>query len=85
MDSSARRGVPAEAACLDPEYGSYQTYRNAGLPDGPIVTPSSKSIEAALNPATKSKLLYFYACEDSDTHRFAKTFDQHQSNINKCS
>ena len=67
-----------------PQYASYQTYQNAGLPDGPIVTPSAKSIEAALNPATKSKLLYFYACDGSDTHNFAKSFNKHQSNIDKC-
>jgi peptidoglycan lytic transglycosylase G len=66
------------------QYESFQTYQNPGLPDWPIVSPSAASIEATLNPATKSKLLYFYACEGSDTHRFAKTFKQHQNNIAKC-
>jgi UPF0755 protein len=54
------------------------------LPDWPIATPSAASIKAALNPATKSKLLFFYACEGSDKHRFAKTFRQHQKNIDRC-
>lgn len=66
------------------EYASFQTYQNPGLPDWPIVTPSAKSIEAALNPRTKTKLLYFYACEGSDTHKFAKSLKQHQRNIDKC-
>ena len=69
---------------VDPGYASFQTYQQKGLPDWPIVTPSAKSIEAALDPATKSKLLYFYACEGADTHRFAKTFKQHSNNIAKC-
>jgi UPF0755 protein len=66
------------------KYASFQTYQNAGLPDWPIVTPSAESIKAALNPTTKNKNLFFYACEGSDTHTFAKTFRQHQKNIDKC-
>ena len=69
---------------VDQRYDSFQTYQNAGLPDWPIVTPSAKSLEAALEPATKSKLLYFYACPDSDTHKFAKNLSQHQRNIDNC-
>jgi UPF0755 protein len=69
---------------VDKKYQSFQTYQNTGLPDWPIVTPSAKSIEAALNPATKAKNLYFYACPGSDTHKFAKVFKAHQRNINKC-
>jgi UPF0755 protein len=69
---------------VDRQYESFQTYQNPGLPDWPIVTPSSKSLAAALNPATKSKLLFFYACPDSDTHKFAKNFSGHQRNISSC-
>ena len=46
--------------------------------------PSAKSIAAALNPTTKSNLMFFYACGDSDTHEFAKTAKGHQNNINSC-
>lgn len=66
------------------KYQSFQTYQEAGLPDWPIATPSPASIQAALNPMTKSKLLYFYACEGSDTHRFSKNLKQHQKTIRKC-
>jgi UPF0755 protein len=69
---------------VDRRYESFQTYQNPGLPDWPIVTPSAKSLAAALEPVTKSKLLFFYACPDSDTHRFAKNFNRHQRNINSC-
>ncbi len=69
---------------VDKKYASFQTYQNPGLPDWPIVTPSAKSISAALDPTTKSKLLFFYACEGSDTHTFAKNFNGHQKNIDSC-
>ncbi len=72
------------SVAVDREYASFQTYQNAGLPDWPIVTPSPASLAAALDPITKSKLLYFYACPDSDTHSFAKKLKGHQSNIAKC-
>jgi UPF0755 protein len=66
-------------------YASFQTYQNAGLPDWPIVTPAAPSMEAALNPGTKSGNMFFYACPDSDTHKFAKNANKHQRNINSCS
>ena len=69
---------------VDKKYASFQTYQNPGLPDWPIVTPSAKSISAAINPTTGSKLLFFYACEGSDTHTFAKTFRKHQKHIDNC-
>ena len=69
---------------VDKKYQSFQTYRNGGLPDWPIATPSAKSLAATLNPVTKTKNLFFYACPDADTHRFAKTFEQHQRNIARC-
>ncbi len=50
----------------------------------PIVSPSAKSIQAALDPKTNTKLMFFYACPDSDTHKFAKTARQHNKNINSC-
>lgn len=66
------------------KYQSFQTYQNPGLPDWPIVSPSAASIRAALNPSIKSKSLFFYACPDADTHRFAKTLRGHTKNIAKC-
>jgi UPF0755 protein len=41
----------------------YNTYQHAGLPPGPIGSPGSASIEAALNPAEGS-WLYFFATKD---------------------
>jgi UPF0755 protein len=63
---------------------SYQTYVNAGLPDGPIATPTLASIRAALNPDTRRGYLYFYACPNARTHKFARTLAEHNRNINSC-
>lgn len=52
----------------------YNTYRNEGLPPGPISLPSRSSIEAVLHPAGH-KYLYMCAKEDfSGTHNFAVTY-----------
>ena len=59
----------------------YNTYRNAGLPPGPICNPSLASIVAAAEPA-QTEYLYFFAKGDG-THAFAKTFEEHQQNQQK--
>lgn len=69
---------------VDPQYASFQTYQNKGLPDWPIATPTVPSMEAALKPATRNGNLFFYACPGSDTHKFAKTAAQHNKNIQSC-
>lgn len=59
----------------------YNTYRNAGLPPGPIASPGIGAIEAAANPAD-SDVFYFVAAPECDgTHRFAETFEEHLANV----
>ena len=69
---------------VDPEYASFQTYRATGLPDWPIVTPSPASMAAALDPDTGDGELFFFACPGSTTHVFAKTFEEHLENTERC-
>jgi UPF0755 protein len=57
----------------------YNTYRNAGLPPGPICNPGAASIRAVLNPA-KTGYLYFVATGRGG-HTFATTFAGHERNI----
>jgi UPF0755 protein len=59
----------------------YNTYRRAGLPDGPIANPGKASIEAVLHPAP-TKALYFVA-DGSGRHVFANTLAEHNANVAK--
>jgi UPF0755 protein len=55
----------------------YNTYRNKGLPPGPICTPSSKTIDAVLN-APKTDYMYFVAKSDfSGHHTFSSNYTEH--------
>jgi len=58
----------------------YNTYKFAGLPPGPICTPSVKTIDAVLNaPATD--YLYFVALpNNSGLSTFTNSFAQHEAN-----
>ncbi|MEX1184434.1 MAG: endolytic transglycosylase MltG [Gemmatimonadota bacterium] len=53
----------------------YNTYRNFGLPPGPIASPSAAGIDAALNPED-SDFLFFVARPDG-SHIFTRTLDEH--------
>lgn len=61
----------------------YNTYRNDGLPPGPINCPSIKAIDAVLD-YENHKYLYFCARSDfSGYHDFATTLDEHLRNARK--
>ena len=57
----------------------YNTYRNVGLPPGPIASPGSASIEAALFPADVP-YLYFVAHPDGH-HEFRTTVREHNEAV----
>jgi UPF0755 protein len=59
----------------------YNTYRNPGLPPGPICSPGLAAIRAALQPA-KSDYLYYVAQPDG-SHIFTRTFAEHQAAISR--
>lgn len=56
----------------------YNTYKYAGLPPGPICSPSLGSIKAALNPA-KSDYYYFLHKQPSGQVDFSRTFEEHKN------
>ena len=61
----------------------FNTYMYAGLPPGPICTPSISSINAVLN-YKKHNFLYFCAKEDfSGYHNFSPNFQGHLENARK--
>lgn len=53
----------------------YNTYRNRGLPIGPIANPGINSILAAIYP-TKNNYWYYLSSPDGKTH-FSTTLDEH--------
>ncbi len=61
----------------------YNTYKNNGLPPGPIYMPGIKSIDAVLNP---KKHNYLYFCAEpglTGKHAFATNLIQHNKNANR--
>ncbi len=60
---------------------AYNTYKNKGLPPGPIAGAGKTSIEATLNP---SQTDYFYFLADKEgVNHFSKTYDEHLQKVEK--
>lgn len=53
----------------------YNTYRNAGLPPGPISNPGRAAIEAAFRPQAGDYL--FFVLKPDGSHHFSKTYGEH--------
>lgn len=55
----------------------YNTYKNNGLPPGPIANPSFSSIKAVLHPI-KTDYYYFLHKQPSGEVVYSKTFEEHR-------
>jgi UPF0755 protein len=53
----------------------YNTYRNSGLPAGPIGNPGAAALEAAARPEDTSYLYYVLTGEDG-SHTFTETYEE---------
>jgi UPF0755 protein len=53
----------------------YNTYRNKGLPPGPISNPGIEALRAAFHPEEHDYL--FFVLKPDQTHEFTKTYKEH--------
>lgn len=61
----------------------YNTYKNPGLPPGPIANPGIVSILAVMNATENTPYWYYISSRDGTTMHYAKTLDEHNDNIDK--
>ena len=59
----------------------YNTYRQAGLPPGPIASPGTGAIDAVLHPA-ESDFLYFVSRNDG-SHHFSGSLPEHNAAVRR--
>jgi UPF0755 protein len=57
----------------------YNSYRNRGLPPGPIANPGISALKAALFPADAEYL--FFVSRNDGSHRFSKTLQEHNQGV----
>jgi len=55
----------------------YNTYRNPGLPPGPIANPGKDSLLAAIHPAETGYLYFVLRPDGSGAHNFSKSISEH--------
>jgi len=61
---------------------SYNTYKNKGLPPGPICNPSLSSIKAVIN-ADENTPYWYYLTDKNGVMHYSVTLEEHQNNVNK--
>jgi len=59
----------------------YNTFKNAGLPIGPISNPGEVSIEAALNPMATNYLYFVLKDETTNEHVFTADFGEYSNAV----
>ncbi len=59
----------------------YNTYKNTGLPPGPICNPGRAAIAATLNPEKNDYI--FFVADGTGGHAFGKTLAEHNANVAK--
>ena len=57
----------------------YNTYRNKGLPPGPIANPGEAALRAALDPLATED--FYFVANTQGGHFFSKTLKEHNRNV----
>lgn len=92
-DPTARYGcrlMPQLSSCADFQKGvtpamlkdadnPYNTYRNPGLPPGPIASPGEAALQAALRPAPGQD--FFFVANGEGGHVFSSSFEEHRAAV----
>lgn len=83
-DSTILYAVDAFGLVTDSQINAspYNTYTQTGLPAGPICNPGLSSLDAALEPED-TNYYYFVLNKETNRHVFARTYDEHQRNLQK--
>ncbi len=55
----------------------YNTYRNSGLPPGPIGSPGRASLDATVHPDNNPYYFFVTKKDGTNTHHFSKTYEEH--------
>lgn len=76
FDTKIRRVLYKDLKIKSP----YNTYRNKGLPPGPIYMPDISSIESVLNLQDHNYIFFVADVKRPGYHIFAKTLSQHNKN-----
>lgn len=74
---TGKKSADITAADLDLD-SPYNTYRNPGLPPGPISNPGLTSLEAVANPLP-NEFLYYLTARTGETI-YSRTFEEHVAN-----
>lgn len=61
----------------------YNTYKNLGLPPGPIAMPDISAVDAVLNYEKHNYIYFCASVERRGYHDFAETYEEHQVNARK--
>ena len=61
----------------------YNTYKNAGLPIGPILNPGAAAIDAVLHPKDNDYLYFVADIYGDGKVYYAKTLQEQEANIDK--
>lgn len=85
IDATVNYAMQEWRPLLRSEYSSvkspFNTYLTAGLPPGPICSPTAASIEGALKPDVHPFL--YYVAMPERYHLFSSTYEEHLRNIQK--
>ena len=73
QDFSLRRILNKHLETVSP----YNTYRNAGLPPGPIRIPTAKTMDYVLNPVRSNYLFMCASTAFDGTHHFSASYAEH--------